>query len=398
MRGYAVCAGIAAALALSACASVRSGDAPSAMPSAGAIDQMAREAMQATGARGMAIAVIEDGEVALVSSYGERNAAGEPLRTDTIMYGASLTKVAFAYMVMQMVDEGLVDLDRPVVDVLRRPLPDYASKEIEDRYARWSDLAGDDRWRALTPRMLLTHSPGFANFGFLEPDGVLRFHFQPGSRYAYSGDGFILLQFMLEEGLGLDIGREMQRRIFDPLGMSRTSMMWREDFAGNLADGWDLSGRPEPHDERSMPRAAGSMDTTIEDFARFAAAFVAGRGITDASRRNMARPQLPIRTASQFPTLQPELPDAEARSDLAAGIGLIVFKGPQGAAFIRSGHNDITGNIWVCIEAKKRCAVILANDVRAEAAFPRLVDFILGDTGAPWRWMMGDLDFWRASE
>ena len=44
--------------------------------------------------------------------------------------------------------------------------------------------------------------------------------------------------------------------------------MWRSDFATNLADGWDMQGKPEPHDERSRVRAAGSMDTTISDFAR----------------------------------------------------------------------------------------------------------------------------------
>jgi CubicO group peptidase (beta-lactamase class C family) len=366
-----------------------------AMPSRTAIDREARRAMDATGARGLAIAVIEDGQVRHVAAYGERNAAGAPLQPDTIMYGASLTKVVFAYMVMQLVDEGVIDLDAPISRYLPRPLPDYAGPEIEDRYARWSDLAGDERWRRLTPRMLLTHSSGFANFGFLEPDGRLKFHFEPGSRYSYSGDGIILLQFVLEQGLGLDIGREMQRRIFDPLGMTRTSMAWRPDFAANLADGWRLDGTAEPHDERSAPRAAGSMDTTIADFARFAAAFVEGRGISAAARREMARPLLPIASASQFPVLQPDLPASQRRRGFAAGLGLLVFEGPQGPAFIRGGHNDSTGNIWLCVERRRRCVVILSNDVRAEAAFPHLAAFILGETGAPWDWLYAGMTFWR---
>lgn len=73
----------------------------------------------------------------------------------------------------------------------------------------------------LTPRILLTHSADFAKFAFLEPDGKLRIHFEPGSRYAYSGEGMILLQFVLERGLGLDVGVEMQRRVFDRFGMRR---------------------------------------------------------------------------------------------------------------------------------------------------------------------------------
>jgi CubicO group peptidase (beta-lactamase class C family) len=385
---------IAVMVASVALVSIGAARAETAVPSAQAIDREVGLAMRATGARGLALAVIDDGRVAYVASYGERNAAGEPLRRDTIMYGASLTKAVFAYTVMQLVDEGRLDLDRPIGDMLPRPLPEYVGDDIENRYARWSDLAGDDRWRLLTPRILLTHSSGFANFGFLEPDGKLRFHFQPGSRYGYSGAGIMLLQFAIEEGLGLDIGAEMERRVFAPLGMTRTSMMWRADFAGNLADGWDLSGKPEPHDERSAPRAAGSMDTTIEDFSRFAAAFASGGGLSDQSWRGMTTPQLPITTASQFPVLQPELPVAERRADLAASLGLLVFDGPQGAAFMRSGHNDFTGNTWVCVKAGRRCLVLLSNDVRAEAAFPHLVAFVLGETGAPWSFVNSDVSFW----
>lgn len=270
-------------------------------------------------------------------SYGVRNAKGDPLDTDTILYGASLTKAVFATAVMQLVDEGVIDLDTTIDHYLPKPLPSYAEPEVEDNYARWGDLAGDDRWKKLTPRILLTHSPGFANFGFLEPDGKLRFHFDPGMRFAYSGDGFILLQFVLERGLGLDLGREMQRRVFDHFGMRNTSMMWRPDFRRNLADGWDMAGKVEPHDERSRVRAAGSMDTTIADFARFAAAFVRGKVLSKKSRAEISRPQLPITTRTQFPTLQPELPKAERRADLAAGPSAISFTRPQGRGFEKGG-------------------------------------------------------------
>lgn len=355
-------------------------------PDAAAIDAEVRQAMDRTGAKGLAIAVIEDGQVVHLNSYGLRNAAGDSLRTDTIMYGASLTKAVFAYTVMQMVEEGTLALDTPIERYLPRPLPAFTAPDVEDLYARWSDLDGDERWRKLTPRILLTHSAGFANFGFLEPDGRLRFHFEPGSRYGYSGDGMILLQFVLERGLGLDLGREMQRRVFDRFQMRNTSMIWRDDFRANLADGWDAHGRPEPHDERSAVRAAGSMDTTIEDFASFAAAFIRGEGLSALGRAEITRPQLPITTRTQFPTLQPELPEAERRKDLASGLGVIVFSGPQGPGFEKGGHNDITGNSWICIEVRRSCVVLLSNDVRAEAAFPGLVHFILGETGAPYDW------------
>lgn len=359
-----------------------------ALPSEARIDAEVGRAMAATGTRGLAMALIERGQVQRVRSYGVRNEAGDALQTDTIMYGASITKTAFAYTVMQLVDEGVLDLDRPLAAYLTKPLPEYAS---EEKYAPWPDLADDPRWRQITARQVLTHSVGFANFAFLEPDGKLRLHFDPGSRYAYSGEGFILLQFVLERGLGLEVGELMHDRVFHRFGMGNTSMIWRPDFAPHLADGWKADGSVEPHDERSKVRAAGSMDTSIDDLAKFAAALVRGEGLSTQARAEMTKPQQAITTASQFPSLQPELVPALRRADLAAGLGVIVFDGPQGRGFMKGGHNDSTANMLVCIERGQRCVLLLANDVRAEAAFPTLVKFVLGETGMPWNWEYGQL-------
>ena len=359
------------------------------------LQAIAKEAMVATGARGLAIAVVEDGEVAEVGAWGDRNQRGEPLDVDTVMYGASLTKAVVGYYAMQLVDAGRLDLDRPLAEYLPKPLPDYGN--VEDR-ADWSPLADDPRWAEVTARHVLTHSVGFANFGFLEPDGRLRFHFDPGARYAYSGDGFILLQFVLEAGLGIDFGESIQQRVFTPLGMGRTSLQWRQDFAPNVADGWTLDGSVEPHDERSTPRAAGSMDTTIADMARFAAAYIRGDRLMPASQRAVVTPHLGITTRSQFPSLQPELPVAMRTANLSAGLGVVVFNGPRGRGFFKGGHNDSTGNTWVCVIEARECVVILANDVRAEAAFPAIVASVLGETGVPWRWEYGDMRFWNVGE
>ncbi|CAN5342304.1 hypothetical protein BH09PSE4_BH09PSE4_08600 [soil metagenome] len=359
------------------------GGSAGAAPRAEAIDAAVRAAMARTEAKGLAIAVIERGKVRFVRSYGVRNATGDPLDIDTVMYGASLTKAVFAYTVMQLVDEGKIDLDRPVGDYLPKPLPDYGNL---DAYGNWGDLSGDDRWRKITARMILTHSTGFANFAYLEPDGKLRIHFDPGTRYAYSGEGMLLLQFAIEKGLGLDLGAEMQRRVFDRFGMTNTGLIWRADFARNLADGWTNEGKVEPHDQRSRVRAAGSMDTTIADFARFAAGFTRGEGISAKTRAEMLRPQLPITSRSQFPTLLPEAPPGERFANLSAGLGVVTFRGPQGAAFYKTGHNDSTGNMWMCVERGRKCVVILSNDVRAEAAYQALARVVLGDTGMPWRW------------
>jgi len=364
------------------------------IPSGAAIDAQVKKVMSNTHANGMAVAVVDKGKVGYVQAYGIRNAKGDPLTIDTVMYGASITKTVLAYTTMQLVDQGKLSLDTPIKDDLDQPLTAYGPDPVfPDKHGPYPDLAGDPRWQKITPRMCLTHSTGFNNFWFIEPDQKLHIHFDPGTRFSYSGEGFILLQFVIEhgrkaQGLGLDVG-DLTKANFDRLGMTRTSLVWRPDFASNLADGWNDKGQPQEHDRRKKVRAAGSMDTTISDLPKFAAALVSGDGLTAASRAEMTKPQLHITTAHQFPTFGPELPVKEQRKDLAAGLGVVVFDGPQGHGFFKGGHDGQTANTMVCIEAGQRCVVILSNDVRAEAGFADLVHFILGDTGVPYDWEYG---------
>src|SRR5207237_8172818 len=116
-------------------------------------------------------------------------------------------------------------------------------------------------------------------------------------------------------------------------GTNDTPVMWRDDFADNLANGFDDQGNEVPHDHRSRVRVAGSMDTTITDLTHFAAALVRGEGLSRASRAEMTRGELPITTAHQFPTLQAELPPALRRADLSAGLGVVTFMVQRGPGF-----------------------------------------------------------------
>lgn len=341
-------------------------------------DETIRRLMKRENVNGLAVAVIENGQVARVQSFGFRNVAKNlPLTNDSIMYGASLTKTAFAYMVMQLVDEDKMALDKPITEWLPKPLPEY-----ED----YSDLIGDDRWRLLTPRMLLTHTTGFANFRWLEPDKRLRFHHQPGTRYGYSGEGLYVMQVILEKGLGLDGGAEMDRRVFERFGMKRTSLTWRADFAENLADGYKEDGTMEPHDDRSSVSAAGSMDTTIADQSLLWSGIIRGDGLSKRAIAELKRPQIAILSKHQFPTLSNKLADENTRTQLSASIGWLTFQDTSGPAWFKGGHNDSTGNIVVCFEKGLRCVVLLSNDVRAERIYPEIVKAIIGENSFPWSW------------
>ena len=366
-----------------------------ALPSPEAIDGKVQTLMKRDHAKGLALALIDAGQVRYVHAWGARNSQGEPLQTDTVMYGASLTKTVLAYTTLQLVDQKRIALDTPLADDLDKPLPDYDPEAIyRGKYAPYQQLAADPRWRKITPRMCLTHSTGFFNFWFFEPDQKLRLHFDPGSDFSYSGEGFILLQFAIEngrksQGLGVDVGA-LTDATFAKLGMTRSSLKWRPDFRRNLADGWNDKGEPQEHDERSKVRSAGSMDTTIADLALFTAALVRGEGLSKASFEELIKPSQKIVTAHQFPNFGPHLPPEQQRPDLYAGLGVVVFNGPQGRGFMKGGHDGQTANTMVCVVGSQRCALILSNDVRAEAGFAELVHFLLGDTGVPYDWEYGD--------
>jgi len=115
------------------------------------------------------------------------------------------------------------------------------------------------------------------------------------------------------------------------------------------------------------------------------------RGPVAPKLANMTLP--PIVGREQRVVVQDALAPAQRRRDLAAGLGVVVFQGPQGRGFYKGGHDDAVGNTLVCVARRQRCVVVLGNDVRAEAAFPALVRFVLGETGVPWTWEYGGKAF-----
>ena len=343
-----------------------------------AIDTRVRELMAAANVAGLGVALIDASGVRFANAYGyatrERD---ERLRTDTVMYGASLTKATFAYAVMTLVDDGVVDLDARVADLLPKPLPDYPD---------YADLADDPRWQAFSLRMLLSHASGLPNWRWFMPEEKLTIMFDPGSRYAYSGEGIQVAQLVLEEAYGIDVGALMNERVFERFNMANTSMTWREDFLENLARGHDKDGANLGHYMRERVRAAGSMDTTVNDYARFLAALLRGDGLSAAAKNEMLRPQIRITSKRQFPTQFWEDTMANDSIGLAYGLGWGLFDSRFGPAYFKEGHDDGWNNYALCLAAAERCLLLLSNSSNGESIFLYLADDLLGETGLPWEW------------
>jgi CubicO group peptidase (beta-lactamase class C family) len=336
---------------------------------------------QVTGAQ---IALLDRGRLVWSEAFGLRRRDPKlPMDRETTTWAASITKSVFATYVMQLVERGEFSLDEPVAKQLAQPLNTY------DPYRESaSELIHDPAWPTVTPRMLLSHTSGLHNFAFMEADKKMHLHFKPGARYLYSGEGINLVQFVIEQQKHRPLDQLMQEALFTPLGMTRTGIIYRTDFAANVADRYGADERFISQTKRFPARAAGSMTTSAEDLARFASALFAGKVLKPAARKAMLAPVHRIRSLHQFAVKLDEPEGAEAAAvGLAYGIGWgLLTQTRFGAAFFKEGHGDGAQNYMICFERRQACMIILTNSDNGELAFRPLLETILGNTVTPWEW------------
>ena len=375
-------------------------------------DALARRVLSQNHVTGAQIAIVNDGQLAWISAYGyadlDRHLRMTP---ETPVWAASITKPVFATYVMQLAEQGVLHLDIPLAQLLPQPLDSYPTYKDSA-----SELVRDPRFATVTPRMLLSHTSGLANFATLEPDKKMHLHFAPGSRYAYSGEGLNLLQLAIEQRLQHPLELLMKASIFDPLNMTRSFMVWNDTvFNYTAADRFDLNEKLIAHTQRDHARAAGSMVTTANDLAVFVSNLLSKpktgtalritRDLTGMAAQNnndapatpallkpdtfktMLTPVIQIDSARQFPTFDEAKGTEGPAVGLAYGIGWgLLTKTKFGPAFFKEGHGDGAQNYMICFTKHKDCMIILTNSDNGELAFQPLLEGIFGDTVTPWKW------------
>jgi CubicO group peptidase (beta-lactamase class C family) len=202
-------------------------------------DQLAtliRQLMARANIPGLSIALIEDGKIAWVGSFGVKSTkTGGKVDELTVFQAASLSKVVFAYGVLKLVDQGKLDLDTP----LSKYVPEY--------------VRNDYRINAITARHVLTHRTGFPNWR--SAGQPLAIHFKPGDRFSYSGEGFVYLQLVVEKITGLSLDAWIRQTVLDPLRMTSSSYLWQAKYDTLAASGHSSAGTP---DNQFKPTAGGS--------------------------------------------------------------------------------------------------------------------------------------------
>ena len=332
--------------------------------------------MEAARLPGLQLAVINDGQIGYLGAFGVKSTeTGEPVSLTTVFSALSFSKTMFTFLVLQLVDERALDLDRPLVSYLPRPLPEYEF---------YRDLEGDDRHTRLTARMALSHTTGLPNWRWFTPDGRLQFLYEPGDRFSYSGEGIYLLQQVVEEVTGGTLEELARARLFEPLGMERTSFLLLPGLERDHAVGHDHFLNSIGIDRQDEANAAGSAHTTAEDFAKYLAAVMRGEGLSDAARDEMLSRQVAIEHVRMFGPLSRRRIGAAPTRSASWGLGWGQVESEHGLAIFHTGNDGGNANYHIAFLDRGTAIVLLGNSQRLENAAPALTELIIGDVYSPY--------------
>ena len=350
------------------------------------IDQTANRLLGKANVQGLSLAILNNNKPVFIKSYGFKNKPQNTLLdTSTIVYGASLSKAVFGYLVMKLVEEKILTLDKPLYKYLKKPISEYEY---------FSDFKNDNRWKLITARMCLSHTTGLPNVRWFNPItseqdtlGVMKIYFRPGTKYAYSGEGFKLLQKVIEEITIKNIDVLAQEKVFQPLRMTRTGYIWHDSFGDtNVAVGHMNNGDIDIKRKRTEPVSGGSLVTTIADYARFIEAVMQQKGISKKSYKEMFSPQIAIHSKTQFPPITNETTNENDGIQLAYGLGWGLLKCKNGKAVFKEGNGGAWKNYNINFIDKGTSIIILINSENGETIFQELIETLLGKTCIPWKW------------
>lgn len=325
--------------------------------------------LQASDTPSAAIALVQHGQLQWTLVAGEQS-AGTPATAATLYNVASLTKPITAEVVLRSAAAGLLDLDQPMAPAWLDP-----------------DLAADPQRHALTPRLCLSHQCGFPNWR-RDTGGVLRIQWPPGSRAAYSGEGYEYVARYLEAVGGAALEQLARQRLFGPLGMTRTAYTRQPWFERNVAVPRGPDGAPGEPDVRSVASAADDLHTTIGDFGRFAASVARQEGLTPALAAQRWRIDHDVAATLCQPG---RLQGGNCPSRMGFALGWVRFETDRETVFFHGG-GDWGERAFVLVVPQRRFGIVVLtngaggmsvvrNAVRALYANPAVVAFLTMQAG-----------------
>lgn len=262
--------------------------------------------MEEAGVPGMSLAIIENDEIVFRKGYGVKQkkpnrpllvenisklwrldyrASDNQVNEETVFAGASLSKTYLAYVAMELVDEGKLDLDKPLHE-----------------YLEYQRLAHDERAKLITARMVLSHSSGLENWKWNNDGSTLEILANPGEKYIYSGEGYHYLAYVIKGILQKSYGTYVNERVIEPLGLKNSFLNYspiddstaiESGTPSNFAIGHQVN-RGQFFGRNTSFYPAAQNHFTAEDYARLTVAMLNAKTLSRARRKDILEPRVQI--------------------------------------------------------------------------------------------------------
>lgn len=320
------------------------------------MDEYLTNKMKELNMAGMSFAFINEGEMTYHKTFGYASLEEKkPVTNQTIFEAASMSKSVFAYFVMKYVEEGKLDLDKPLYEYLPYP-----------------DIAYDERYKKITARMVLSHRSGFPNWRSDHKGNKLFIKFEPGTDYCYSGEGYQYLAMVLKhieqtDWAGLET--QFQTKVAKPFGMEHTTFLLNEYGIAHKAEGYDEEGKwiglgPNPDSLFQYQfRAPASIHTEAGDFSKWMIALMNREGLTENSFAELWKPHSYVGNFDGF--------------DVDYTLGFFTPQLPFTNLFLHGGNNYGYTAYFALDPDKKWGFVLLTNSEYGEQLGNQLILYLL---------------------
>ena len=311
-----------------------------------------------SGTPSAAVALIEDGRVRWTLVVGEQS-PGTAATTATLYNVASLTKPITAETVLRELSADAVALDEPLSTYWTDP-----------------DLAADPRSTALTPRLCLSHQCGLPNWRS-DTGGVLALLWKPGSRAAYSGEGYDYVARYLEARTSTAFPALAQRRVFGPLHMTSTAFTEQAWFEGRIAVPRGPEGKDGEPAHRTTWSAADDVYTTIGDYGSFVASVLRRERLS----RAIAERRWQIDHDVSAEVCQPgRLQGTDCPRRMGFALGWVRFDGRRDTIFFQGGGDWGERTFALFVPRRKLGIVVLTNGANGMSVIRNVIATLYPDS------------------
>ncbi|MBL6448218.1 serine hydrolase [Fulvivirga sp. 29W222] len=305
--------------------------------------------MSEVGVPGASLAIIDNNQVVFSHNYGYKQLESESqVDQNTLFEAASLSKSFLVFAAFKMVEDGLLDLDKPMY-----------------KYLEHDQLAHDERYKLITPRMLLSHSSGIENWKSNNNPDTLEILSNPGEEYVYSGEGYNYLAKVMALLRNESIEELYNKIIYQPLQLQNTYsyFMSRGEEPDNYALGHDAFGGHMEKWKSDKFLPSTTINTTSADYARLIVSTFNNQYITPASIKTMLEPAVPV--GKDYPGLY-----------YAAGFE--VSYSPDDTVIFQAGSNEGFKAQLCYSVTKKRGVILLTNSDRGTLMTSKINDMTTG--------------------